>query len=193
MNKIITFWLIIWHGNIFGVYSILNLKFNLYKVVLKSFPCQILNQKVIILFIIKFRFFILSQRHLTTSLSSSHSLSWLYLIHHLPDHETCDGLMKLLTLLAGSFPHCTPRTGLIPSIQEPLPHHILPDPDNRYYGDTHALGYQGFGRFLYRDQLFQSVTGYPEIEDKKKVCCVRIICLETSQNISDWLLIELNE
>ena len=79
--------------------------------------------------------------------------------------------MKFLTLLSGSIPHKTQRTGLIPTVRplDILPHHVLPNPEGRYHGDTCASGAQSSGYLMYRDELFESVGTCPDIDKTEKV------------------------
>ena len=83
----------------------------------------------------------------------------------------CDRLMKFLTLLSGSVPHKTPRSGLIPTGKqvEVLPHHVLPAAQYRYHGDSHAPGVHSSGYLMYRDELFTSVSSCPDIDQSEKV------------------------
>ena len=79
--------------------------------------------------------------------------------------------MKFLTLMSGSIPHKTHRTGLIPTIQqlEVQPHHVLPDTQARYHGDTCVRGAQPSGYLMYRDELFENVSSCPDMDESEKV------------------------
>ena len=87
--------------------------------------------------------------------------------------------MKFLTLLSGSKPHRTERTGFIPSIQATThqTHHILPDKDNCYHRDTNIILEGNVTAYkLYRNSLFESVQTCPDIQETQNVSiCLNLV------------------